>query len=142
MSAEFSFHVDPARQLVRITMGGFFSKQDIQRFALAQDEAYARLTCSRNQHVTMVDIRAMQIQAQDSVAAFQMRMSNPKVAAKRIAFVVSKSLTRMQIKRATSNLNAQLFSSYGDAEAWLFEDVKTGPSTDWLRISEETHLRL
>ncbi|KQN80141.1 hypothetical protein ASE91_13015 [Sphingomonas sp. Leaf62] len=102
-------------------MGGFFSEADIVRFSHAQDEAYLMLKCALNQHVTMVDMRTMQIQAQECVAAFESRMKNPKVASRKIAFVVSKSLARMQIKRATHGLNAQLFLCRNEAEAWLLQ---------------------
>jgi hypothetical protein len=122
MSARFSFHVDPVKSLVQITMEGFFSEQDVAAFSIAQDEAYRRLRCEPNQHVTLVDMRGMRIQARDSVTAFQRRMNNPKIAARKIAFVVAKSLARMQIKRATEGLTSQLFSSDSDARAWLLSD--------------------
>ncbi|MBB5717011.1 hypothetical protein FHS94_003885 [Sphingomonas aerophila] len=121
MSATFAFAVDPVRSFVRISMSGFFTEADILRFSHAQEEAYLALRCAPNQHVTMVDMRAMHIQAKESVAAFQVRLSDPRVASRKIAFVVSKSLARMQIKRATDGLNAQLFSTEGEAEAWLFD---------------------
>ncbi|HEU0045775.1 hypothetical protein [Sphingomonas sp.] len=119
MSAYYSFDIDPIQSLVRITMGGFFTPGDIEEFASAQGAAYAQLKCPPNQHVTLVDMRAMQIQPQVSVAGFQARMNDPAVASRRIAFVVSKSLARMQIKRATQGMQARLFECDAHAEAWL-----------------------
>ena len=122
MAADFRFSVDPDRSLVRITMGGFFDESDIARFSEAQDAAYRRLRCLPNQHLTMVDIRTTQIQSQDSVSRFQRRLADPSVAARRIAFVVARSLARMQIKRATEGLPAGMFTSDAEAEQWLLRD--------------------
>jgi hypothetical protein len=44
-----------------------------------------------NQHLTLVDIREMQIQSQEAVNEFQAVMSASGTASKRIALVLSKS---------------------------------------------------
>lgn len=119
MSAQFFFDVNTRQSLVRITMSGFFDGGDIARFIAAQNDAYRQLQCPANQHVTLVDIRDMQIQSQDSVLEFQKRLADPQVAARRIAFVVSRSLARMQIQRAAAGRPAALFTSEEEAIAWL-----------------------
>jgi hypothetical protein len=45
MSATFSIHAEPERDLVRITMAGLFTPEDIQAFYAARDVAHAKLTC-------------------------------------------------------------------------------------------------
>lgn len=120
MAADFKFTVEPIRSFVRIDMAGLFVAADIERFIAAQDVAYRQLRCAPNQHVTMVDMCKMEIQPQMSVAAFQQRLGDPKVAARRIAFIVSKSLARMQIKRATDGLTTSFFSSETEALQWLY----------------------
>lgn len=127
MPADFSFTVDADRSLVRIDMAGFFTEADIARFVEAQTIAYRQLRCGPNQHVTLVDMRGMHIQAQDSVTGFQRRLADPTVAARRIGFIVSRSLARMQIKRATTGLQAAFFESEAEALVWLLqEDGPTG----------------
>lgn len=121
MSAHYHFAIDPRQDLVRITMGGFFSEADIAAFARDQKRAYLELRCAANQHVTLVDMRAMQIQSQASVPQFQALMADPAMASRRIAFVVARSLARMQVKRATEGLPAALFMSAEEAEQWLME---------------------
>jgi hypothetical protein len=119
MEAAFSIDVDGSRSLVRIVMSGFFSVEDIVRFVAARDRAHQLLNCGLNAHVTLVDIRGMKIQSQDSVESFKHVLNNPKFASRRLAIVVAQSLARMQIKRAASEREAQYFDSIEGAEAWL-----------------------
>ncbi len=119
MNPRMSFDVDPARDLVRITLTGFFSPDDVDRFVAARDAAHRQLRCAPNAHVTIVDMRAMQIQAQETVAAFQQVLSDPRMVSRRLAFVVARSLSRLQIKRAAAERAAEYFTSLEEAECWV-----------------------
>ena len=70
MRAKFDISVNVERSLVRMTMSGSFSSEDIAQFVIARDEVHHMLQCRPNQHLTLVDIREMDIQAQDCVVAF------------------------------------------------------------------------
>jgi hypothetical protein len=120
MTADFLIDVDVPRALVRITMAGFFDAPAIARFVAARDAAHARLTCDANAHVTLVDIREMDIQAQESVAQFRAVLADPRHASRRLAFVVARSLARSQIRRAAAEREACYFETIEQAEAWLF----------------------
>lgn len=122
MKPNFAFEVEPDRNLVRIWLGGFFSPVDVAAFVKERDRAHQRLRCGPNQHVTLVDIREMAIQPQESVAAFQQMLSNPAVISRKLAFVITRSLARMQIKRAAASRDAAYFESVEDAERWLLSD--------------------
>ena len=122
MKPNFAFEVEPDRNLVRIWLGGFFSPTDVAAFVKERDRAHQRLRCGPNQHVTLVDIREMAIQPQESVAAFQQMLSNPAVTSRKLAFVITRSLARMQIKRAAASRDAAYFESVEDAERWLLSD--------------------
>lgn len=119
MEAAFSIDVDASNSLVRIVMSGFFAMEDIVRFVAARDRAHDQLTCGPNGHVTLVDIRGMKIQSQDSVESFKHVLNNPKFASRRLAVVVAQSLARMQVKRAAGDRDARYFDSIEGAEAWL-----------------------
>ncbi|UVO52354.1 hypothetical protein M0208_18245 [Sphingomonas sp. SUN019] len=121
MKPEFDIAVDVPRDLVRITMLGFFAADDIARFVDARDRAVSQLKCGPNQHCTLVDIRGMDIQAQESVSRFQSVLADPAKASRRLAFVVARSLARMQAKRAADSRDAGYFETLEDAEAWLME---------------------
>lgn len=127
MKPTFSIKVDPTKDFVHITMGGFFQPDDISQFAVEVRKAQRLLNCGPNQHVTLVDIQAMHIQSQDSVDVFARLLSNPSVAARKIAFVVTQSLARLQIKRAATGRDAGFFTEdYPAAEQWLFEAPSEG----------------
>ncbi|MBW6527091.1 hypothetical protein KZ813_09600 [Sphingomonas sp. RHCKR7] len=119
MTAQFLIDVDVPHALIRITMAGFFDAPAIARFVTARDAAHARLTCPANAHLTLVDIRAMDIQAQDSVAQFRAVLADPRHASRRLAFVVARSLARSQIRRAAAEREACYFETVEQAEAWL-----------------------
>ena len=121
MCATFSIVVDVPLSLVRMTLSGFFSPADVTRFVEARNTAHRDLRCAANEHLTLVDIRGMQIQSQEAVNEFQAVMSAPATASKRIAFVVSKSLARLQVQRAAVNRPANFFLSMEEAEAWLLK---------------------
>jgi hypothetical protein len=119
MSAEFSIDVDTDRNLVRIVMAGFFDAAGIARFDAARHEAYRRLTCGPNAHDTLVDIREMQIQSQESIADFQRLLSGSALRGRRIAFVVSKALARLQVQRTAQGRLVDYFGTVETAEGWL-----------------------
>ncbi len=126
MTPTFAFTVDASRSLVRITMSGFFNPCDIARFAAVRDAAHQQLRCAKNAHVTLVDIRGMHIQSQESVAGFAALLAKPDTASKRIAFVVTQSLARLQIQRAAAGRGAEAGFFSEDvraAERWLFSET-------------------
>jgi hypothetical protein len=74
-----------------------------------------------NQHDTLADITEMNIQSQDVVAAFTLFMGDPHVQSRRLAFVISSSLSRMQAQRLTQRDTVGFFEDVHGAEAWLKE---------------------
>jgi hypothetical protein len=123
MNATFSITVDVPHDLVCATMAGFFTADDITRFAAERDQAHRTLRCLPNRHLTLVDMRGMGIQPQDSVERFQSILANPATRSRRIAFVVARSLSRMQIKRAAANRTAGYFMTVEEATAWLLDEA-------------------
>jgi hypothetical protein len=120
MAAHFTVRAEPSRDLIRITMSGFFNPDDIQAFCDARAAEHARLTCGPNQHVTLNDLRAMKVQAQDVVAAFQNLLADPAYRSRKLAFIVDRTLARSQLMRALNGRTAKCFENRVDAEQWLF----------------------
>ncbi len=110
MPSEFAIAADPLLGLIQIDMSGFFLEADIRAFEEARNEAHSQLRCGPNEHLTLVDIRSMQIQSQEAVAAFKQILDNPAYKSKRIAIVVSHTLARMQIERAAVDRDVMYFS--------------------------------
>lgn len=128
MSATFSIQAEPERDLVRITMGGLFTPEDIAAFYKVRAAEHARLTCGRNQHLTINDLREMKIQPQDSVAGFQQLLGAPEYRSRRLAFVIGQTLARSQLQRALSGRgpSSRCFDTIAEAEAWLFSGAAAG----------------
>jgi sulfite reductase beta subunit-like hemoprotein len=122
MDARFTIDVDSARHLVRLTLGGFFLPADVERFRIARDGAHRQLRCAPNQHVTIADISAMNIQGQDSVMAFAGVIGQPESRSRRIAFVVGRSLATKQLQRIVTGDSARFFSDIAEALAWVLDE--------------------
>lgn len=119
MSADYRIEADPARDLIRIRMSGFFTADDVQDFLAARREAHAQLRCGPNQHLTLNDIREMKIQSQEMVDAFRAVLADPAHRSRRLAFVVGPTLARTQLMRATVGRDVRCFDHPSAAEAWL-----------------------
>ena len=122
MEAAFTITVDPARDLVSMTLSGFFTAADLARFDLERRAAFGRLRCGPNRHLTLVDTSRISIQAQDMVARFGAVIAYPACRARRIAFVTASSLARSQLHRAIGGVDARVFTDARDAEHWLRSD--------------------
>jgi len=120
MDAHFIVRADPARDLIRIEMSGFFTEADLQAFCAARAAEHARLTCAPNQHLTLNDVTKMKVQSQTMVAAFQSLLADPSYRSRRLAFVVDRTLARSQLMRALNGRDARCFENLADAEKWLF----------------------
>lgn len=119
--AGFSVTVDPARDLVRITLSGFLTAGITAEFLRARNEAHRRLRCGPNEHATVADIRGLAIQAQDLVTRFQSVLSDPAYRSRRLAIVTPSSLARLQAQRAAGNRDARFFADLEEAEVWALE---------------------
>lgn len=122
MGAIFRITVDPSTSLVRQYLAGFYEAEDVERFVAARNAAHERLTCGPNEHVTLVDVRDMKIQPQDIVQAFGAVLAGPRYRSRKLAFVFSQSLARMQLMRASEGRNARMFTDMAEAEAWLLAE--------------------
>lgn len=120
MSAHFTVLAEPARDLIRIQMAGFFTRDDIRAFYAARETEHARLTCGPNQHLTLNDLTRMKVQSQDAVAAFQELLGDPAYKSRKLAFVVDRTLARSQLMRALNGRDAKCFEDKVEAEKWLF----------------------
>jgi hypothetical protein len=122
MSCHYSIEIDKPRCLVRIRMGGLFTRKDIAAFIEARREAHEALDCPPNAHSTLNDLREMKIQPAETVEAFRDMLSSPAYRSRRLAFVVGPTLTRNQLMRAAAGRDVRWFEDPALAEAWLLEE--------------------
>lgn len=119
MGEKFQIHVDASRDLVRITMSGFFTEADILAFLGARMAAHRELRCGPNQHVTLNDMRGMDIRSQPVVDSFRSILAAPEYRSRKLAFVVTGALSRMQLQRTIEGRAARIFDDVESAEVWL-----------------------
>lgn len=117
----FNIDVEPAFGLITITLSGFFYPDDAARYVSALRAAQARLQTRPNEHVTLVDMREVKIQLQDSVTLFRGTMTDPTYRSRRLALVTAGGLTKLQIQRAAEGRGASFFTSIAEASAWLLQ---------------------
>ena len=126
--ASYSIDLEPARDLVRISMAGFFGVEDIDRFQAELVAARRRLGGRPGGGpLTINDVRGMAIQSQDVVARWGSFLTDPRHRSRRLAFVVASSLARMQLQRVIGGRTAGVFTDEAEAERWLFTD-EAGPA--------------
>jgi hypothetical protein len=119
MERKFTFRIDRARGLVRIRMAGFYDVADVAAFFEARRSAHAQLGLPRNQHLTLNDLRGMQIQKQEVIEAFQRGLAVPEEKARRLAIVVDAAMAKSQASRAINSDDTRYFTDPAEAEAWL-----------------------
>jgi hypothetical protein len=122
MDGDFSFRVDRATSLVRITMSGLFTRADVAAFIAARNEAHAALACGPNRHLTLNDLRGLKIQPQEIVAEFRDMLGAPQYRSRKLAFVLGATLARAQLMRALGGRQLHCFETIEDAEAWLLAE--------------------
>jgi len=121
MSAEYSFAVDSSRDLLRIRMAGFFTREDIIGFAEGLRQAHGLLACPPDAHVTLNDLRDLKIQSRETVDMFREMLANPQHRSRRLALLVSPTLARSQAMRVLDGRTVRCFEDAARAEAWLLE---------------------
>ncbi len=119
MTGWFTVQVEREACLIRLTMGGFFESMTIVKMRSDLIQAISDLPCEANAHVTLCDIREMDIQTQERVGEFTKLVGGDAVRSRRLAFVTAKSLARMQAKRLTSRDGVEFFTDIVAAERWL-----------------------
>ncbi|WP_156358368.1 hypothetical protein [Sphingobium sp. Leaf26] len=117
MDVDFDIVPDPRHNMMRVRMTGFFDQEQVRQFAAAYRSALAGLTSPG--HLTLVDITAMKIQAQDVVAAFSGLLAAPDVRSRKLAFLCGSTLARLQAQRLTDRDGVCFFEDPVAAERWL-----------------------
>ncbi len=120
MSAKFSIHADHACGLIRITMAGLVTLDDVASFYAERARAHEELGLPKNMHLTLNDVRDLKILPQPTLAAFVEMLADPEYHSRKLAFVVAPTLVRGQVARAIGERpNARCFTEMVDAEEWL-----------------------
>lgn len=115
--------LEPERLLIRMTLAGFFTLEDVRRFDQERQLAIGKLRCGINQHFTLCDVSGCELSTPDVAAALQRVIGNPIFRSRKCAMVVRGALARLQAKRVVQRQDIQMFDQIADAEAWLMEEA-------------------
>lgn len=118
MRGKFTIEAEPARNLIRMTLTGFFDIETIEAFSVTLYAAVARLGCAPNQHIVLCDISGCSLQSQAAVAAFQKVLSEGN-RSRRVAVVSGSSLAWMQARRILDRDELACFEMEPEAMQWL-----------------------
>jgi len=117
MDVFYEIEAEPRHNLMRVRMAGFFEEEDVRAFATLYREKRQALDAA--DHLTLANICDMKIQAQDIVAAFRTFMAMPDIASRKLAFVSSSTLARLQAQRLTEREEVRFFDNEAAARDWL-----------------------
>lgn len=119
MRGSYTIEAEPAHDLIRMTLTGFFDIETIRAFGAARYPVIARLGCARNQHITLCDIAGCSLQSQESVAAFQQVLGEGDIRSRKLAMVTGSSLAWMQARRILNRDELACFDTEPEAMQWL-----------------------
>ena len=121
MPGHWTFAIDQQRRLVRITLAGNFTTDDVERMDLARKGAIGSLRGRFNDHLALIDVSACAPSPPDVAAALQAAIGNPVFRARRCAMVVSTGLIKMQARRVVDRPDMLFCATIDEAEARLLE---------------------
>lgn len=115
----YAITTDETRSLVRVTLSGFFSPDEVGTFMCDLRDATIAIGCANGGHVVLVDTRDCTLQSQEVVGAFRQLIASTPYRAKRVALVTGQSVSRMQARRLLVDDRVRMFESVAEAMAWL-----------------------
>ncbi len=114
----FSVETDLGRNRVLITLVGFATFQDVERFRLELVYALSTLPAHRGPHQILYDVSQAKIQSQEVVSALHdIAANSPKSAA--FALVNASALAGRQLRRIFVHANFHIFEERHKAILWL-----------------------
>ena len=121
MAGTCSIKVDRVRGVVRTTLAGFFTLEDVERYEIERNRALDRLGRPPNAHLTLCDVSACLLSTPEVVAALQRVIGDPRYRSLRCAMVVPGTLARLQARRTVQRADVAMFDTVAAAERWLLE---------------------
>ena len=122
-ACRFEISVDPMRALVRATLAGFFTVEDVRQFAQAEQAAAESLGCPPGEHRALIDATRSEVHSREVAEAFAHMVSASPLRARRLAVVAINTLHRIQTRRIISTDRSAMFATIEEAEAWIDADV-------------------
>jgi hypothetical protein len=124
--ARQEIEIDRDRNLVVVTVSGFFSPEAAHRATMETRLAIQSLGSAMGSHLTLYDMTATAPTSGETVELIRMGFANPvyrPLWARKVAFCTSSSLLRRQIERLReARADIAIFETRELALAWLLTD--------------------
>lgn len=124
-SVSHSIQVDVARKLIDLRIGGLITPEDAAWIGEELRAAIRTLGADVGKHVTLYDGSGVHVVPQETVELIKHTLDNPAVRAmwaRKIAFVVSTALARLQAQRLREvRPDLGIFDDRESAIDWLME---------------------
>lgn len=119
MKATWHIEHDQALGLIRMTLGGFFLIEDVNRFDRDRQQAITAMKLGVRGHLALCDVSQTHLSTPEVATALQVAINAPIWRARRCAIVIRGTLNRLQAKRVVQRPDIGMFESRAAAEAWL-----------------------
>lgn len=129
MRADWTITTEPDRRILRLTMSGMFTADDVRRMDHERQRAIGQLRCGFNRHLALCDVSATELSTTDVADALRQAIGQPMFRARRCAMVLSGTLARMQARRVVDRPDVAFFDTVAEAEAWLMRPFLSDEST-------------
>ena len=111
---------ESADNLLTMTLSGFWTPSQAERFALDATQWLARLRTGGGKILTLCDASANQVPSVDVIARLNdVNAQLVQNAGDRMALIVGGSLAAMQARRMLLSDQSRLFVTVAEARAWL-----------------------
>ena len=113
---------EPARKLVRATMGGLLTVAEVEQFSAEEQAAVREMGLGSGEFDLLVETLSNVVQTPEVMQAFAELLAHSPLKARKIATVRHGALTRMQSRRIGHvRSNYEVFATVEEAESWLRE---------------------
>lgn len=126
MPGHWTFSIDRARRLVRMSLSGTFTVADVERMDVARKSAIGSLQGQFNEHIALIDVTGCGPSTPEVAEAIQAAIGNRVFRARRCAMVVPSATIKMQARRVIDRPDMVFCASVAEAEAWLFAPTRMG----------------
>jgi len=119
MTAKYEFSLDHARHLLRITMRGYWTIEDLHAFVGERRVVLTKAGWTAGNHVCLIDLRDYAVQSKEFHTEAHKVASDPRNKLARLAILHSSVLVKMQGDRTIPDDNRRFFDVEAEAIAWL-----------------------
>jgi hypothetical protein len=124
---DYSIEVDRERRMLRIRFVGVWTITSMDEFAQARRRTLTEEGWGKGDYVCLVDLREHGVQPRDVADhGIKSNVGAAVNAPRKTALVVSSMLKKLQVARALTRGDEQVFMSEEEALRWLDEDAGGG----------------